>query len=288
MVQQFRAARRDCPSQAAPIRFVPAQQAIAAPNPRLMRPGETAVRPFQHPGSGTHIGQQIPAASAPIGNYCARSTSTTTRVPLRTTRFLITAPDSSSVTRVFTIFSPKPLPDAGSKFGGSPGAVVDHLDCQSSPMSFQVQRDFALLRRSSKPMLNGIRQQLSDHHGQRCHNLRWQQSCCSLPLNSCVNSQFASEHHDPIGDFVEISVSPSCCESVSWTTAIAPTRRTASARAACPAGSSMRLACSRRRAATVCGLFFTRWWISRIVESFVSSASPVAVRHVTDSTSAPR
>ena len=66
--------------------------------------------------------------------------------------------------------------------------------------------------------------------------------------------------------------SPGVCASVSCTTAIAPTRRTASSSASRASGLSMRRACSRSSAATVCRLFFTRWWISRIVASLLSSA----------------
>ena len=62
--------------------------------------------------------------------------------------------------------------------------------------------------------------------------------------------------------------------SVSCTSAITPTRRTASSSATRPASpSGSRRACSRSSAATVCRLFFTRWWISRIVASLVSSSS---------------
>ncbi len=51
--------------------------------------------------------------------------------------------------------------------------------------------------------------------------------------------------------------------------AIEPTRRTASSSAARPASESIRRDCSRSSAATVCRLFFTRWWISRMVASLV-------------------
>ncbi|CAM5651393.1 hypothetical protein STENM327S_03155 [Streptomyces tendae] len=50
---------------------------------------------------------------------------------------------------------------------------------------------------------------------------------------------------------------------------IEPTRRTASSSASRPRSDSMRRACSRNRAATVWRLFFTRWWISRMVASLV-------------------
>ena len=51
-----------------------------------------------------------------------------------------------------------------------------------------------------------------------------------------------------------------------------PTRRTASSSAPRAASSGTRRACSRSSAATVWRLFFTRWWISRIVASLVSSS----------------
>ena len=52
---------------------------------------------------------------------------------------------------------------------------------------------------------------------------------------------------------------------------------------------SIRRACSRSSAATVCRLFFTRWWISRIVASLVSSSRSRRRSSVTSrtSTSAP-
>ena len=50
------------------------------------------------------------------------------------------------------------------------------------------------------------------------------------------------------------------------------TRRTASSRASLALSSGIRRAWSRSSAATVWRLFFTRWWISRIVASLVSSS----------------
>ncbi len=61
-------------------------------------------------------------------------------------------------------------------------------------------------------------------------------------------------------------------DSVSCTRAIDATRRTDSSSAALAAGMPTRRACRRSRAATVCRLFFTRWWISRMVASLVISA----------------
>ena len=72
--------------------------------------------------------------------------------------------------------------------------------------------------------------------------------------------------------------------SVSCTIAIVPTRRTASSRAAFASGASIRRACSRSSAATVCRLFFTRWWISRIVASLVTSSRSRRRRSVTSRT----
>ena len=56
-----------------------------------------------------------------------------------------------------------------------------------------------------------------------------------------------------------------------------------------PPGSPCARACSRSSAATVCRLFFTRWWISRIVASLLSRARSRRRRSVTSrtSTSAP-
>ena len=54
------------------------------------------------------------------------------------------------------------------------------------------------------------------------------------------------------------TISSEACASVSCTTAMDPTRRTASSRAALASGARSRRACSRSSAATVCRLFFTR------------------------------
>ncbi len=68
------------------------------------------------------------------------------------------------------------------------------------------------------------------------------------------------------------TISSGACDRVSCTIAIDPTRRTASSSAARASGAFIRLACSRSSAATVCRLFLTRWWISRMVASLVSSS----------------
>ena len=81
------------------------------------------------------------------------------------------------------------------------------------------------------------------------------------------------------------TVSSKAWLSVSWTTAIAPTRRTASSSATRPSGTSIRRACSRSRAATVWRLFFTRWWISRMVASLVTSSRSRRRRSVTSRSS---
>ena len=51
-----------------------------------------------------------------------------------------------------------------------------------------------------------------------------------------------------------------------------PTRRSASLRASRASPSGTRRPCIRSRAATDWRLFLTRWWISRIVASFVISS----------------
>ena len=54
------------------------------------------------------------------------------------------------------------------------------------------------------------------------------------------------------------TISSGAWDRVSCTTAIDPTRRTASSSAARASGARSRRACSRSSAATVCRLFFTR------------------------------
>ncbi len=82
----------------------------------------------------------------------------------------------------------------------------------------------------------------------------------------------------------KVTSSSGICARVSCTIAIDPTRRTASSSAARPSGTRSRRDCSRSSAATVWRLFLTRWWISRIVASFVSSSRspPPQLGHVTD------
>ena len=59
--------------------------------------------------------------------------------------------------------------------------------------------------------------------------------------------------------------------SVSWTTEMAPIRRTDSPRAARASSPERRRAWSRSSDEMVCRLFFTRWWISRMVASLDTS-----------------
>ena len=68
------------------------------------------------------------------------------------------------------------------------------------------------------------------------------------------------------------TVSSRLVDKVSCTSAMAPTRRPASSSAARPGPSSSRRDCSRSRAATVCRLFFTRWWISPMMASLLISS----------------
>jgi hypothetical protein len=77
--------------------------------------------------------------------------------------------------------------------------------------------------------------------------------------------------------------------SASCTSAIDATRRTDSVSASWASLCGVRRACRRSSAATVCRLFFTRWWISRIVASLLSSARSRRRTSVTSrtSTSAP-
>ena len=95
---------------------------------------------------------------------------------------------------------------------------------------------------------------------------------------------------EPVGDLVEVDVlldapgSGSRARSRSSRPGGPPPRAPPWRRRA-----SIRRACSRSSAATVCRLFFTRWWISRIVASLVTSSRSRRRRSVTSRsrTSAP-
>ena len=66
--------------------------------------------------------------------------------------------------------------------------------------------------------------------------------------------------------------SPASRDRISWTRAIDRTRRTDSSMAALASGDSSRRPWRRSSDEIVCRLFFTRWWISRIVASLDSSS----------------
>ena len=85
------------------------------------------------------------------------------------------------------------------------------------------------------------------------------------------------------------TTSPASRDSVSCTIAIERIRRSDSSSAACASGDCSRRPWSRSSAAIVWRLFFTRWWISRIVASFDSSIRSRRRRSVTSrsSTSTP-
>ena len=78
-------------------------------------------------------------------------------------------------------------------------------------------------------------------------------------------------------------------DNASWTNAIDDTRRTDSISASRPSALTVRRACRRSSAATVCRLFFTRWWISRMVASLDIRARSRRLTSVTSriSTAAP-
>ena len=81
------------------------------------------------------------------------------------------------------------------------------------------------------------------------------------------------------------TTSPASRDSVSCTIAIERIRRSDSSIAACASGDCSRRPCSRSSAAMVCRLFFTRWWISRMVASFDSSSRSRRRRSVTSRSS---
>ena len=66
--------------------------------------------------------------------------------------------------------------------------------------------------------------------------------------------------------------SPASRDRISCTSAIERMRRTDSSMASFASGDAKRRPCSRSSDEIVCRLFFTRWWISRIVASFDMSS----------------
>ena len=84
---------------------------------------------------------------------------------------------------------------------------------------------------------------------------------------------------------MNVTSSPGSRESDSWTRAIVRIRRTDSETAALASGFVSRRACRRSNDEIVCRLFFTRWWISRIVASLLNSSRSRLRSSVTSRTS---
>ena len=84
---------------------------------------------------------------------------------------------------------------------------------------------------------------------------------------------------------MNVTSSPGSRDSDSWTRAIVRIRRTDSDTAAFASGFVSRRACRRSSDEIVCRLFFTRWWISRIVASLLSSSRSRLRSSVTSRTS---
>ncbi len=82
----------------------------------------------------------------------------------------------------------------------------------------------------------------------------------------------------------KLTTSADSRDSVSCTIAIERIRRSDSWIASCASVECSRRPCRRSNAAMVCRLFFTRWWISRIVASFDSRIRSRRRRSVTSRT----
>ena len=185
-------------------------------------------------------------------------------------------PAQLPATRVRTICRPSRSPSSGSKPSGSP-TPSSSTTTTSSPSRRSRSRTTACPSPPAQAVLDRVLQQLGQHHRQRRRELGVAASRTPRPRadDRRLRAGRHLRHHrsTPVGDLVERRRrSSGVVDSVSCTSAIDPTRRTASASAASASGASSRRACSRSSAATVCRLFFTRWWISRIVASLVMSS----------------
>ena len=132
--------------------------------------------------------------------------------------------------------------------------------------------------RPGEPVLDRVGHELGQRERQRRRVLARQRcrtlpdffgctrACCGCDATSAMSMQHAVE------DVVEVDVLREALERVSCTTAIAATRRMAWLSASRASSECVRRAWMRSSDATVCRLFFTRWWISRIVASLVMSS----------------
>ena len=150
----------------------------------------------------------------------------------------------------------------------------------SSGSSASTRRSAAISHRPApgrQAVLDRVVHQLGQHQRQRRSRPRPAAArtcpvgrCAPAPRRAATSTSAVSSRGD---DVVEVDRLVEALATASRAPcAIVPTRRTASSSAARASSSGSRRACSRSSAATVCRLFLTRWWISRIVASLVISS----------------
>ncbi|VTR77981.1 hypothetical protein CHMI_02757 [Cellulomonas hominis] len=181
-------------------------------------------------------------------------------------------PRSSLVTRVDTIWVPRPVPAPAS--AGMPPPSSATVTVRSSSIRSAVTStvpDSRPARPCSTALVTSsvsTRARAVASSADTGPNV----PCTTVRTDPPADATSAARRSDRPTSSSNTTVSSRVWDSVSCTRAIVATRRMASSRAARASGTFIRRACSRSSAATVCRLFFTRWWISRIVASLVMSS----------------
>ena len=125
-------------------------------------------------------------------------------------------------------------------------------------------------------VLDGVLDQLGAHHRQRGRDVGAddaERALAPRPDRHPARADVGDQPGQPVGHLVEVdrlrrsSGSASRGRPRSRRPGVRPPRARPD-----PPARPIRRACSRSSAATVCRLFFTRWWISRMVASLVTSS----------------
>ena len=180
---------------------------------------------------------------------------------------------------------------------GRPTPSSTHLDEQLTVVARELHVDRAgrCAPSSRERVVDRVLHQLVEHDRERRRDLARQLAGVALDLEAQIacsgdDDGLLDQPRERPHDLVEARRRrPRSRDSVSCTIAIERIRRSDSSSAACASGDCSRRPWSRSSDAIVCRLFFTRWWISRIVASFESSMRSRRRRSVTSrsSTSAP-
>ena len=131
-------------------------------------------------------------------------------------------------------------------------------------------------------MLDGVLAQLGDDHRQAGGDVGGEQTEAALADRGHPTpggGDLADHPQQSSATLSNSTISSKAWASVSCTMAIEETRDIASLSATRASGEEMRRDCIRSSAATVCRLFLTRWWISRMVASLVTSRRSLLRRH---------